>query len=74
MDDSQATDEAVLLFVRKVRRLHPEAFADVMGRLNEGARWALQMAENRADSNRDAVGGVACLAWPMLDQIDETDE
>lgn len=50
--DQQATDEALLLFVRKVRRLHPNTFADVIGRLPEGARDALNQAELRADTLR----------------------
>lgn len=66
MTDQQATDEALLLTMRKLRRLHPEAFADVMGRLSEGARWALTMSENRADAHRSATGG-APTNWPMLD-------
>jgi hypothetical protein len=47
--DQQATDEAVLLLVRKMRRLHTEAYNDLMSQLPEGARWALTMADNRAD-------------------------
>lgn len=52
--DSQATDEAVLLLTRKLRRLHREAFADLTARLPEGAREALSAAERRADVLRDA--------------------
>jgi hypothetical protein len=51
--DSQATDEAVLLLIRKLGRLHPEAYADVIRKLPEGARFALTLAENRADMVRD---------------------
>ncbi len=50
--DAQATDEALLLFVRKVRRLHRSAFDDVIGKLPEGAREALNDAEMRADTLR----------------------
>lgn len=46
---AEATDEAVLLLVRKLRRLHPGAYADVMGRLSDGARDALTLADIRAD-------------------------
>lgn len=52
--DSEATDEALLLFIRKVRRLHPDAYASVLRQLPEGARTALTLAENRADMVRDA--------------------
>jgi hypothetical protein len=50
--DTQATDEALLLLTRKLRRLHPAAFADIMGKLPEGAREALNTAEMRADTLR----------------------
>ncbi len=75
MTDEQATDEAVLLFTRKLRRLHPDAFADVWARLPDGARRALERAERRADLLRD-VGGVAVLQYPPddLDDDDKDDE
>jgi hypothetical protein len=50
--DAEATDEAVLLFTRKLRRLHPGVFSDVMTKLPQGAQDALTMAENRADFAR----------------------
>jgi hypothetical protein len=50
--DAQATDEAVLLLVRKLRRLHRDAYIDLMGRLPEGARDALDQADIRADRLR----------------------
>jgi hypothetical protein len=52
--DAQATDEAVLLLTRKLRRLHPGAYADLMARLPDGARDALALADVRADQLRDA--------------------
>jgi hypothetical protein len=52
--DTQATDEALLLLIRKLRRLHPAAFTDVMGKLPEGAREALNTADIRADRQRAA--------------------
>ncbi len=52
--DEQATDEALLLLTRKLRRLHPAAYADVIGRLPDGARDALTLADNRADALRAA--------------------
>jgi ABC-type nitrate/sulfonate/bicarbonate transport system substrate-binding protein len=70
MTETEATDQAVLLFVRKVRRLHPEAFADVIARLPEGARWALTLTENRADILRDQKG-IKNLEWPELEEITE---
>lgn len=51
--DSQGTDEAVLLLIRKLQRLHPEAAKDLWSRLPDGARDALHMAEIRADVLRD---------------------
>jgi hypothetical protein len=64
---SQATDEALLLFIRKVRRLHPAAFGDVWAKLPDGAKQALAAAEMRADVLRDTNRG---LTW----QPDPTDE
>lgn len=60
-DESELTDEAVLLLTRKLGRLHPDAHADLVRRLPDGARVALIMAENRADSRRDTRGP---LKWP----------
>lgn len=51
--DQEATDEAVLLLTRKLRRLHPAAYADLMRKLPKGAQLALSMAESRADRVRD---------------------
>jgi hypothetical protein len=47
--DEQATDEAVLLLTRRLRRLHPEVHASLMASFPEGVREALDMADNRAD-------------------------
>lgn len=49
---AEALDEAVLLFTRKMRRLHTEEFAQVMKMLPDGAREALMLADNRADAVR----------------------
>lgn len=56
-DEGQATDEAVLLLVRKLRRLHPGVYADLMGRLPVGARDALDAADLRADRLRARDAG-----------------
>lgn len=50
--DEQATDEALLLLIRKLRRLHPAAYADLMSMIPEGAQRALNIAEMRADTQR----------------------
>ncbi len=52
--EAQATDEMVLLFTRKMRRMHPEAFADVWSKLPVGAQRAVCDAERRADMLRDS--------------------
>ncbi len=59
-NEAQATDEAVLLLVRKLRRLYPAAYADLMNRIPEGARDALDAADLRADRlrARDAGNGI----------------
>jgi hypothetical protein len=73
MTDHQATDEGVLLLVRKLMRLHPAAAADLMGRIPEGARLALAAAERRADVLRDQHG-IDQLTYPMDEFDDEGDE
>jgi hypothetical protein len=50
--DQQATEEALLLLIRKLRRLYPQAHADLMTKLPEGAEIALRMGEMRADTLR----------------------
>lgn len=67
MTDQEATDEAVLLLTRKLRRLHPEAYADLWAKLPEGARRALQRADIRADVRRDTKDPV----WPVEPDLDE---
>ena len=73
MTEQEATDEAVLLLIRKTMRLQPEAYADVIKRLPEGARHALMLAENRADRVRDAVGDARLLDYPA-DEDEDGDE
>lgn len=62
--EAQATDEAVLLLVRKMRRMHPDAFADVWAKISEGAREAIGATERRADTERDA-NGISPDRWPI---------
>lgn len=50
--DAQATDEAVLMLTRRLRRLYPDAYAAVIDSLNPGLRDALHLADNRADVQR----------------------
>ena len=58
--DEQATDEAIRLLTRKLHRLHPDVYADVLAKLPDGAREALNAADIRADRQRadDARDGV----------------
>lgn len=48
--NSQATDEAVRLLIRKLHRLYPDAHADLIQRIPDGAREALHFADLRADN------------------------
>lgn len=73
MTDAQATDEAVLLLIRKLCCLHPEAFTDVTERLPKGAIEQLEAAERRADRVRDAEG-IGTLAYPAVYPSDFADE
>lgn len=52
--EAQATDEAIRMFVRRMRRLHTEAYDSVITSLSDEVRWALTMADNRADALRFA--------------------
>lgn len=48
--ETEATDEAMLLLFRKVRRTaSPDAFEKIWTALPEGARRAIYAAESRAD-------------------------
>jgi hypothetical protein len=71
MTEAQATDEAVLLFTRKLRRLHTAAFQDIWRRLPDGAKEAIYAAERRADQLRDATGGADRLGYPVDEEPDE---
>ncbi len=50
--EAQATDEAVLLLTRKLRRLYPDVYTNLMSKLPQGARTALDAANLRADIQR----------------------
>jgi len=74
--EQQATDEAVLLLTRKLRRLHPAACADLMAKLPDGARDALNQAEIRADrlrhyDERDGITREYVDRYAGLDDEDE---
>lgn len=68
--EAQATDEAMLLFIRKMRRLQPEAFAAIWAKLPDGAKEAISASERRADRVRDAGAG---LTW-QPDEDDDLDQ
>ena len=74
--DQQATDEAVLLLTRKLRRLHPDTYRDLMQRIPEGARDALHLAELRADDlrNADRRDGITTREYRDMWATDETDD
>ncbi len=71
MTDRQATDEAMLLLIRKLRRLHPDAAADVWKALPEGAQRAVMQAETRADVLRTQAGDARNLVWPAVPDLDD---
>lgn len=74
--DAQATDEAVLLLTRKLRRLHPDVFSEIMGKLPELARQALDLADRRADVLRgvDKTAGIAREYVDAYLSCDDEDE
>lgn len=51
--DHEATDEAVLLLIRKLGRKYPNVLASLMEQLPAGAETALALAEVRAERVRD---------------------
>lgn len=65
--EAEATDEAMLLLSRKLRRLHPGAFANIWSKLPEGAHRAIYAAERRADVVRDQGG----KEWEETPDLDE---
>lgn len=72
--EAQALDEAVLLFVRKMRRLYTDAYTDVIRQLPDGAREALNMADVRADRTRVSIPA-GSAQWPTaFEEIDEEEE
>lgn len=77
--DAQATDEAVLMLVRKLRRLHTDAYVDVMGKLSPELRDVLTMADLRADALRHADSATGTVrtfapAWVTEDDVEGDDE
>lgn len=76
--DPEATDEAVLRFVRRLRRKYPQAYADIICQLPDGVRDALTLAENRADvvrahAERDAVTRTFVTIWERNEVEEEED-
>jgi hypothetical protein len=66
MTETQATNEAVLLLTRKLRRMDRATYNRVFAALPDGAKTALNLAEMEAEKLRDREGGPA--AWPMIDE------
>lgn len=74
--DQEATDEALLLFMRRLRREHPDAYRAVESSLSEGARDALDHAEHRADALRfaDSAQGIRIGSRPYPKWNEPTDD
>lgn len=75
MTTEQATNEAVLLLTRKLRRMEPKAFRRVWALLPDGAKDALGLAEAAADRMRDqhpaTPEGLTGLDWPAEQEYDD---
>jgi len=71
MTDTEATEEALRLFVRKVRRLYPGAFRTVTSLMRDEALIALYAGEARADDrfNDDTV-----RVWPQPETDEDEEE
>ena len=52
MSEQQATEMALMLLIRKMRRLYTAEYVDVLRSLPDEAREALTVAEMRADTLR----------------------
>lgn len=68
--EAQATDEALLLLSRKLRRTSRMTFDKIWAQLPDGAKDAIALAEARADRVRDAGG----LTWERVDLDAGTEE
>lgn len=66
--EAQALDEAVLMLMRRMGRLHPTAYHQVLTSLSDGVREALTLADIRADKLR--AEGVA-REFPTVFESDE---
>jgi hypothetical protein len=67
----EATDEAVLKLLFKLRHRHADTFATVWSQLPEGAQTALRQAEIRADRVRfaDQANGIELCTRPYPDSF-----
>jgi hypothetical protein len=74
--DAQATDEAVLLLVRRLHRLYPREHASLLASFPEGVRQALMFADQRADLLRaeDARAGIERMYVDRFAELDDDDE
>lgn len=76
--DAQATDEAVLMLTRKLARLHPEIYRDLISQIPAASRDALHLAGMRAETLRhaDRQAGVTrrTLTIAEMAEMAETDD
>lgn len=66
LTETQATEEALLLICRKLRRMAPDAFTTAWSQLPDGAKLALNAAEARADDLRLHY----TVTWPVQQDPD----
>jgi hypothetical protein len=71
--EAEATDEALLLLIRRLRRQHPEAYLAVTRSLPDGAQETLDHAEHRADLVRvaDSARGIRLGSRPFPAWLEE---
>lgn len=74
--EHEASDEALLLLIRKLRKAAPDALTTVMAKLPQGAIDALGVAERRADAVRyaDEAAGIAIGSRTFPDPFAAADE
>jgi hypothetical protein len=75
MTQVEATEEALRLLVRKLRRLHPAVYAGLIIRLPDGAMEQLAAAEMRADNAflKANAEGIE-RTWPAVFEAEDADE
>lgn len=71
--DEQATDEIMLIAMRKLRRLAPDGYTALIAQLPDYAPEVIEFAEQRADKRRatDAQDGITRVYRSRYEDMDD---